>query len=86
MKVTGFDLKKSEKEGNTKAFGRIIIDDAFEVEVSVVEGKNGLFVSYPSKKSANGKWYSQFRILDRQVQDDVAEQVVYYFEKNVLPL
>ena len=86
MKVTGFDLKKSDREGNQKAFGRIIIDDIFEVEVTLVEGKNGLFVSFPSKKSNTGKWFSLFRILDREVSDNLNEQVIYFYEKNIAPL
>ncbi|MBT3981791.1 MAG: hypothetical protein HOE90_10585 [Bacteriovoracaceae bacterium] len=85
MKVTGFDLRKSEV-GKSLAFGRIIMDDVFEVEVQIMTGKNGPFVSYPSKKGKDGKWYNQFRILDRSISDKVQDQVIYFYEQNIKPL
>lgn len=82
MKVTGFDLRKSDG-GKSLAFGRIIIEDKLQVDCSILDGKNGLFVAFPSKKGGDGKWYSTFRIIDRELSDQIQEQVIYYYEQNI---
>ena len=77
MKVTGFDLRKSTHE-SAVAFGRVILDNVLQVEVSIKDGKNGLFVSFPSKKGKDNKWYQQVKIIDRAVSDAIQEQIIYY--------
>ncbi len=85
MKVTGFDLKKSAHESSI-AFGKIVIENAIQIEISIKEGKNGLFVAFPSKKGKDNKWYNQVRIIDREVSDLIQEQVIYFYEKNIKDL
>ncbi|MCL2853606.1 MAG: SpoVG family protein [Defluviitaleaceae bacterium] len=50
-----------EPKGNTKAFASISIDGMFGVHgVSIVEGKNGLFVAMPQTKDAQGNYRDIF--------------------------
>lgn len=86
MRVTGFDLKKSVGEGSAVAFGRVVLDNLIEVDVRIMNGKNGLFISYPGRKGAGDRWFSQFKFIDRQVGDDVQNQIIAYYEKNVKTL
>ncbi len=45
-------------EGNVKAIASANLDDCFAVKnIRVVEGKNGLFVSMPSYKGADGEYH-----------------------------
>jgi stage V sporulation protein G len=45
------NMRAAEKEGAIKAFFRVETEDGFLIDgFKVVEGKNGLFVSLPSKK------------------------------------
>ncbi len=45
------NMRVAEKEGAIKAFFRVETEDGFLVDgFKVVEGKNGVFVSLPSKK------------------------------------
>lgn len=45
-------------EGSTKAIASANLDDCFAVKnIRVVEGKNGLFVSMPSYKGADGEYH-----------------------------
>lgn len=45
-------------EGNVKAIASANLDDCFAVKnIRVIEGKNGLFVSMPSYKGADGEYH-----------------------------
>jgi len=45
------NMRAAEKEGAIKAFFRVETEDGFLIDgFKVVEGRNGLFVSLPSKK------------------------------------
>ena len=65
-------------EGNVKAIASANLDDCFAVKnIRVVEGKNGLFVSMPSYKGADGEYHdlcfpttSEFR---KQLNSTVAD-------------
>ena len=82
MKVTGFDLRKSTMEGSV-AFGKIVIENAIQVEISIKDSKNGLFVAFPSKRGKDNKWYNQVKIIDREISDNIQEQVIYFYEQNI---
>ena len=44
--------------GNVKAIASVNLDDCFAVKnIRVIEGKNGLFVSMPSYKGADGEYH-----------------------------
>ena len=54
-------LHKAES-GKVKARGNIVIHDKVRIEISVVEGKSGLFVSYPSLKSRMEHGLAMYRL------------------------
>lgn len=57
-----FDSQKS----NTKAFIELKLDDTLIVKgLSLVEGKKGLFLSWPATKGKDGKYYNTVYSLDR---------------------
>ena len=50
-----------EPKGKTKDFASVSIDGVFGVHgISVIEGKNGLFVSMPQTKDAKGEYRGTF--------------------------
>jgi len=52
MNITKITLHPVNNDGKTKAIGDIVIDDSLVVTgVRVVEGSNGAFASFPSKKN-----------------------------------
>lgn len=51
MNITEVKVRRLDRDDNLRAFASITIDDVFVVkEIRVMEGKNGLFVSMPSRK------------------------------------
>ena len=56
MKISDIRIKLVEKDDRKlKAFASITIDDCFVVhDITIIDGKNGLFASMPSKKKPDG--------------------------------
>lgn len=53
-------------KSNTKAFIDLKLDDTLIVKgLSLVEGKKGLFLSYPASKGKDGKYYNSVYSLDK---------------------
>lgn len=51
----------------TKAFVDLELDDILVIKgLTLVEGKNGLFLSFPSKKGKDGKYYNSVYSLDKE--------------------
>lgn len=77
MKITAEIRSIFQEDGKLKAVSSLVIEDCFVVKnVRVIEGKNGLFVSMPSRQNADGK-YSDICF---PIVPEVREQI----EKTVL--
>ena len=54
MKVTSVNLKRVEEKGAVKAYATIILDDSLAIHnIRVIEGKDKLFIAFPSHKDKN---------------------------------
>ena len=62
--------------GKVKARGNIIIHDKVRINISVIEGKSGPFVSYPSYKKQDGTWENYVAPVSRDVSDLINQAVV----------
>lgn len=52
---------------STKAFIDLKLDDTLVIKgLTLVEGKKGLFVSFPSTKGKDGKYYDSIYSLDKE--------------------
>ena len=57
MQITELRIRKVEGEGKLRAYVTVTFDDGFVVHnVKIIEGKNGLFIAMPSRKTANGEY------------------------------
>jgi len=57
MEITDIRVRKLNPDGRMKAVVSVTFDDAFVVhDVKVVEGRNGLFVAMPSRKTPDGEF------------------------------
>lgn len=54
MKVTNVNLKKVDEQGAVKAYATIILDDSLAIHnIRLIEGKDKLFIAFPSHKDKN---------------------------------
>lgn len=57
MQVTELRIRKVEGEGKLRAYVTVTFDNCFVVHnVKIIEGKSGLFIAMPSRKTANGEY------------------------------
>ena len=55
MKITEIRIRKVAAEGKLKAYVTVTFDDCFVVHnVKIIEGKTGLFIAMPSRKTSTG--------------------------------
>ena len=84
MRITNVYLKILEGKGRLKAAGSITFDDEFVVkDVSVVEGKSGLFISMPSRKDEEGKYKNVAFPISRELREHVTENVLAAYRENL---
>lgn len=82
MEITRINVYKVESKSSLKAFVSISIDDELVIKnLKVVEGKNGLFVSYPSEKAEDGQYYDQVYPLNKETRDYIEESIIEEYEK-----
>lgn len=64
VKITCKPYNGSSK---TKAFVDLALDDTLIIKgLTLVEGKDGLFLSFPSTKGKDGKYYNSVYSLDKE--------------------
>lgn len=76
-------LHRLSGESNLKAFADVSFAGVFIVKgIKVVEGKNGLFVSMPSEKGKDGKWYNTAHPLTKEFRESLNEVVLQAYEEE----
>jgi stage V sporulation protein G len=64
VKIT---CKRYNGNSKTKAFVDLELDGTLVIKgLTLVEGKEGLFLSYPSTKGKDGKYYNSIYTLDKE--------------------
>ena len=57
MQVTELRIRKVTSDGKLKAYVTVTFDNCFVVHnVKIIEGKDGLFIAMPSKKTSTGEY------------------------------
>jgi len=70
----------AEPKGNTKGYASITVDGMFGAHgISIVDGKNGLFVSMPQTKDAKGKYRDLFHPVTSEGRDALLAAVLSEF-------
>ena len=82
MVVTEVRVKKYEKN-NVKGFATITLDKALVVSgLTILDGKNGLFVSMPRNKSTDGKYHDSVFPLSKDLRNEITNSVIDAFNKT----
>lgn len=70
------------QRSNLKAFIELKLDNTLIVKgLSLVEGKNGLFVSYPSTKGKDGKYYNSVYSLDKEWREKLEDLCIRKYKE-----
>jgi stage V sporulation protein G len=57
MQITDIRIRRVSSEGKLKAYVTVTFDDCFVVHnVKIIEGKSGVFIAMPSRKTKTGEY------------------------------
>ena len=81
MKITDVRLRLKDEE-KLKAVASITIDECFVVhDIKVIDGKDGLFVSMPSKKYAEGQHKDIAHPIKTETREELQKTVLDAYNK-----
>ncbi|MDR1522438.1 MAG: SpoVG family protein [Endomicrobium sp.] len=58
-----------------KAFASVIFDNEIEIECRIIQGKNSLWIAWPSNK-INDRWVKNFKFIDKNLQKKVETKLI----------
>ena len=65
-----------------KALASVLVGDCFYVtSIRIVEGKNGLFVSMPQRKSADGSYQDIAFPANKEIREELHAYLLQEYEK-----
>ncbi|BDG62008.1 SpoVG family protein [Caldinitratiruptor microaerophilus] len=83
MQVTGVRVRPLAREGATKAFCTIFLDGELAIhDIRVVEGKNGLFVSMPSRRLDTGGYRDVAHPITSSMREAIQERVLEAYRES----
>lgn len=76
-------VHRTEGTGNLKAFVDIRIGGALEIRgCTVMEGKNGIFVSLPRRVGRDGRWSDVVVASDEALKNLYQEEILKAYEQQ----
>ena len=84
MDITEVRIFLSSRKGATKAFANITFDDVFVVRnLKVIEGKNGIFVSMPSRRLQDGEFQDVCFPITAEFRENIQETIIDGYKKEI---
>ncbi|HEX3030848.1 MAG TPA: SpoVG family protein [Bacillota bacterium] len=84
MNITEVRIHPINAMGNTRAFASVTIDDALVIhDMRIVNGRNGLFVSMPSKKVGD-KYFDISHPITAVARENLFKAVLQEYHESVV--
>lgn len=82
MKISDIRIRLVDKDDSKlKAVASITIDDCFVVhDIKVIEGKEGYFISMPSKKTPDGEYKDIVHPINTETRESLSAQIIEAFK------
>ncbi len=83
MKITDVRIRLVTKEElKLKAVASITIDECFVIhDIKVIDGKEGLFISMPNRKTPNGEFKDIVHPINTETREMIKSAVLEAYEK-----
>ena len=83
MKITDVRVRLVAKEElKLRAVASITIDECFVVhDIKIIEGKDGYFISMPSRKTPDGEYRDIVHPINTETREQVISEILKAFEK-----
>ncbi|MBE6349746.1 MAG: septation regulator SpoVG [Spirochaetaceae bacterium] len=81
MKITEIRIRKVAAEGKLKAYVTVTFDDCFVVHnVKIIEGKTGLFIAMPSRKTSTGDYKDVAHPISPEFRNELQDKILAEFD------
>ena len=82
MEITEVKIYPFNASGNTKGFARVVIDESLVLTgITIVQGENGFFVSFPSNKGKDGTFRDIFYPITKESRQYFSDVILKEWEK-----
>lgn len=77
MQISELRIRKVEGEGKLRAYVTVTFDECFVVHnVKIIEGKNGLFIAMPSRKTASGEYKDVAHPISPEFRTELQDKIL----------
>lgn len=85
MKITDIRVRLVNKDdAKLKAVASITIDDCFVVhDIKIIDGKEGLFISMPSRKTPDGEYKDIVHPINTETREMIKNAVLASYETEL---
>ena len=85
MEITDIRVRKVTGEGKLKAYVTITFDDCFVVHnVKIIEGKTGVFIAMPSRKTRAGDYKDVAHPITPQFRAAMQETILNKYDSGAV--
>lgn len=83
MEITDLRIRRVSGEGKLKAYVTVTFDDCFVIHnVKVIEGKTGMFIAMPSRKTKAGDYKDIAHPICPDFRTKLQDVIVKSYEKG----
>ncbi len=83
MEITDIRVRRVAAEGKLKAYVTVTFDDCFVVHnVKVIEGKTGVFIAMPSRKTKTGEYKDVAHPIHSDFRNDLQFRILQAYETS----
>ena len=78
MQITSVNVKKYDKEeSKMKGIASVLIDDCFVIrDIRIIEGNDGLFIAFPSRKNNEGLYVDVAHPINSETRDMIQKAIL----------
>ncbi|KYH34356.1 putative septation protein SpoVG [Clostridium tepidiprofundi DSM 19306] len=82
MQITDVRIRKISADSKMKAIVSVTFDNEFVVhDIKVIEGKNGLFIAMPSRKTPSGEFKDITHPINTETRQKIQDAILEEYEK-----
>jgi stage V sporulation protein G len=86
MEITDIKVRKVAGEGKLKAYVTITFDDCFVIHnVKIIEGKSGMFIAMPSRKTRTGEYKDVVHPIHPEFRAELQKQILDKYDMGAGP-
>jgi len=83
MQITDIRIRHVAAEGKLRAYVTVTFDDCFVVHnVKIIEGKTGVFIAMPSRKTKTGEYKDVAHPIHSGFRNELQEQILAAFRAS----